>query len=503
MTSRAVDTDGENADTEAAAAASPSAGPALLSGLRWAPKSLRTRILAWFVGVLALATVASVVVTWMVLNLQLDQRIDRELVQEAAELRRLASGNDPETGMPFDEDVRRIFEVFLDRNVPSRNEALLTFVGGEPFLRSRQVIPYALDQDPDLVARWATLRSADRGRVDTPGGPIEYLAIPLVRGDDGAGVFVAAIFRGRLDDEVEAAARAAGAVGLAVLLLGALFAWRLAERVVAPVTALTRTARAITETDLSRRIDVRGRDEVAQLATTFNEMLGRLERAFGGQRRFVADAGHELRTPLTIVRGHLELLEASPDTRAETLALVTDELDRMARMVDDLLLLARHEQPDVLDLSTVDVAKLTAELEGKMKGLADRPWAVEATGRGVIVADRQRLTQAVVQLAENAVRYSEDGTLVVLGSSVADGEARFWVRDRGPGIAAGQRERIFERFRRGTGTRRSEGSGLGLTIVRAIAEAHHGRIELESEVGVGSSFTLVLPVDQPSGEEHA
>jgi two-component system OmpR family sensor kinase len=474
---------------------------AVLPFRRWVPKSLRTRVLAWFVGVLAVATAASVLVTWIVLNLQLDQRIDGELVQETGELRRLASGNDPSTGVPFDDDVRRVFEVYLDRNVPSRNEAFITFVNGEPYDRSRQVLPYRLDQDPDLIQRWATLERTDRGRVETPGGPVEYIAVPLLGGREGNGVFVAAIFRGRLDDEVHAAVQAAGAVGLAVLLLGGLLAWRLADRVVAPVTALTQTARAITETDLSRRIQVQGRDEVAQLATTFNAMLDRLERAFGGQRRFVADAGHELRTPLTIVRGHIELLDATPESRRETLELVTDELDRMARIVDDLLVLAKHEQPDFLHLATVDLGQLTDELEQKVQALGDRPWTVEARGRGVIVADRQRLTQAVVQLAENAVRYSPDGEPVALGSNVVDGEARLWVRDRGPGIPADQRERIFERFQRGRGGPRSEGAGLGLTIVRAIVEAHHGRIELESEPGDGSTFTLVVPVDQPGEDD--
>ena len=469
----------------------------------WLPTGLRARFLAAFIGLLVLSVVSSVLVTRTILLVRLDQRIDSDLTEEAAELRSLAQGNDPETGRPFDTDARRIFEVYLEREVASPYEAFLTFVDGRPYERSRVVVPYRLDRDPELVARWTGLTQPDRDRVETPAGRVEYLAVPLRADGASRGVFVAAVFRELADDETRDAVLAAGAVGLAVLLLGSLLAWRLADRVVAPVTALTRTARGITETDLSRRIDVRGRDEVAQLAATFNDMLDRLERAFGGQRRFVADAGHELRTPLTIVRGHLELLESSPESRTETLALVTDELDRMARMVDDLLLLARHEQPDVLDLSTVDVAKLTAELEAKVRGLAERPWVVEASGRGVIVADRQRLTQAVVQLAENAVRYSGEGTPVALGSSVAAGEARFWVRDRGRGIPAGERERIFERFRRGPRSRRSEGSGLGLTIVRAIAEAHHGRVELESEVGVGSTFTLVLPVDQPSGEERA
>ena len=152
-------------------------------------------------------------------------------------------------------------------------------------------------------------------------------------------MFVAAIFRDRVDDELHDAVLAAGAVGLAVLLLGSLLAWRLADRVVQPVTELTRTARAISEANFSGRIPARGHDEVAQLASTFNEMVDRLERAFASQRQFIDDAGHELRTPITIVRGHLELIDDDPQAREETLALVLGELDRMSRIVDDLLLL--------------------------------------------------------------------------------------------------------------------------------------------------------------------
>jgi two-component system OmpR family sensor kinase len=463
--------------------------------------SLRTRIVAWFIGLLALATFSSVLVTRTVLLVRLDQRIDAELTQESAELRRLATGNDPETGEPFRSNVRRIFEVFFERNVPARNEALITFVEGRPFLRSRQVVPYRLDSDPKLVAQWGGLRQPDRGHVQTPAGRVEYLAVPLRARGEPAGVFVAAIFRDRLKTDVDDAVWAAGLVGLGVLLLGSVLAWRLADRVIRPVSALTRTARTISETDLSGRIPVRGRDEVAQLASTFNEMLARLERAFASQRRFVDDAGHELKTPLTIVRGHLELLEEDPEERRETLALVMDELDRMSRIVQDLLLLAKHEQPDFLDLATVEVGGLTDDVHAKAKGLGAREWVLEGRGRGVIVADRQRLTQAMLQLAQNAVRYSDAAEPIGFGSTVSNGEARFWVRDHGPGIPVAEQDKVFERFRRGSGHRRSQGAGLGLAIVRAIAEAHRGRVELESRPGAGALFTIVIPVDQPDRRE--
>jgi signal transduction histidine kinase len=466
--------------------------------LRWVPSSLRARIVAWFVGILSLTVVAFVVVTYQVLLIRLDQRIDSELAQEAAELRRFAPTVEPPPQGTFTAHVERVFRQFLRRNVPGPDEAFITFVGGEPFLRSSPVVPYRLDGDPEIVARWSALTANDRGSVSTPAGRVEYLAVPVqLRGETG-GLFVAAIFRDRAKEDADSAVLAAGAVALGALLLGSLLAWRLADRVVRPVSALTTTARSISETDLSSRIPVEGRGEVAQLASTFNAMLDRLERAFASQRQFADDAGHELRTPLTIVRGHLELLEQDPEERRETLALVTDELDRMGRIVEDLLLLARREEPDFLSLSTVDVGTLTDELLAKASALAPRDWRIESRGRGVIVADRQRLTQAVIQLAENATRYSDDSRPISIGSSVVPGEARFWVRDEGRGIPADEQDAIFERFRRGGGPRRTEGAGLGLAIVKAIAEAHHGRVELVSGPNVGTTFWIIVPVDQPA-----
>jgi signal transduction histidine kinase len=475
--------------------------------LRWVPASLRTRIVVWFIGVLALATVSSVVVTYRVLSVRLDHRIDADLAQEAAELRKLAAGKDPETGIDFGPRVSRILKVYLERNVPSRNEALITFLNGKPFKRSAPVVPYRLDRDPEIVARWARVKESQRGRVDTPAGRVEYLAVPLRVKRRGVfetrGVFVAAIFaKGARADSVSAV-RAAGAVGLGLLVLGSLLAWRLADRVVRPVTALTRKVRTISATDFGERVPVRGRDQVAQLASTFNEMLDRLESSFASQRRFVDDASHELKTPLTIVRGHLELLdEDAPEEREATLALVMDELDRMARIVEDLLLLANHGRPGFLALGMVDVGCLSEELHAKAKALSVREWVLEERGVGTIVADRHRLTQAVVQLAQNAARHGHGDGPIALGSRVANGEARFWVRDQGPGIRPGEQEAIFERFRRG-GTVRVDGAGLGLSIVKAIAEAHHGRVELESRSGNGTTFTVVIPTRHSQNSDRS
>jgi two-component system OmpR family sensor kinase len=464
---------------------------------------IRRRILFWYVAVLAAAITAAVLVNRQVLIAGIDTRIDEALVQEADELRRLASGRDPTTGERFGKSVDRIFEVFLQRNLPTRNETFVTFVGGEPFERSLGEPIYRLDLDPRLVARWGKVTRPDRGRVSTPAGTVEYLAVPVEAGNTTLGVFVAAIFRDRELANIAPAIWGAAGVGLATLLVGSLLAWRVAEGVLRPVRLVTETAAAISTSELTKRIEVRGHDEISRLAATFNEMLDRLEEAFRVQRQFVDDAGHELRTPITIIRGHLEVAEDEPEERRKTMALVTDELDRMNRIVNDLLLLAKAKQPDFLDLATVDVHALTEDLHAKATALAPRTWQLEGVGRGMIVADRQRLTQAIMQLAQNATEHTTANEEIALGSDVRDGRATLWVRDSGPGVPPEDRERIFQRFARtGDGRRGSTGAGLGLAIVRAIAEAHHGTVQVRSSAGSGATFSVIVPVDQPVPEEE-
>ena len=338
------------------------------------------------------------------------------------------------------------------------------------------------------------------GGISQAFGVARYLAAPVVSQGDTLGVFAVVNFPGLEHAEIDTAMRVAVATAAAVLIAALLLAASMARRVLDPVRLLATTTRSITETDLTRRIAVRGADEVSQLAGSFNEMLDRLEMAFRAQQQFVDDAGHELRTPITIVRGHLELLEDDPQQRRATIALVTDELDRMNRIVNDLLVLARSQQPEFLDLDLVEVAEVTRQVHAKATALGDRGWQVERDGAGHIIADRQRLTQAIMQLAQNAVDHTSPGDRIWIGSGIGDAEARFFVRDEGSGIAPEEQERIFERFARADDTRHgaSGGAGLGLAIVRAIAEAHHGRIELTSTPGAGATFTIVLPINQPS-----
>lgn len=461
----------------------------------------RGRVLGFSAVLLLAAAAVGLVVQRAVLLQRLDREVAASLEQERLEIERLAAGRDPATGEPFAGDVRAIFDTFLRRNVPSEGEAYLTFVDGAVYLASPPPEGVRLDRDPQLTQRWASLGTGESGRLNTEAGPVDYLAVPLRSQNQTAGVFVVANFLRGERAEINDSVRVEAAVSAGVLLLTLVAGWVIAGRLLRPVRHLTDTARAITDTDLSRRIPVDGSDEIAELTATFNEMLDRLSAAFAAQRAFVDDAGHELRTPITIVRGHLELMGDEPQDREETVALVTDELDRMSRIVDDLLLLAKAEQPDFVQLQPVELSDLTAELLMKARALGERDWRLDTCASGTFSADPQRLTQAVLNLARNAVEHTTPDAEIAMGSIRRDGEVRIWVRDTGPGVDPTERDRIFERFARGRGgPRRSEGAGLGLAIVRAIAAGHHGRVELDSPADTGATFTLVLP--SAEGPDH-
>lgn len=293
---------------------------------------------------------------------------------------------------------------------------------------------------------------------------------------------------------------------VALLLVGLVGAV-VAGRMLKPIRELRVTAQQITDSDLSRRIAVHGDDDISEIAGTFNAMLDRLEDSFATQRRFLDDAGHELKTPLTIVRGHLELLgpHASASV-SETRDIVIEEVDRMCRLVQDLAVLAKLVRPDFVQAKPFRVADLLDDVLGKARVLAPRLWRLDGCSVQAAHGDPQRLTQALLQLADNAIRSTQEQDVIALGAEL-DAESRMlrlWVRDMGSGIHADVVERVFERFYRGH-DRRAEGSGLGLSIVSAIAEGHHGRVEVSSSPGAGATFTLVLPLESlPQPEpEHA
>ena len=289
---------------------------------------------------------------------------------------------------------------------------------------------------------------------------------------------------------------------LSLLLVTAIAGWQ-SGRLLAPLRTLRETAEEISETDLSRRLPVTGNDDITALTRTVNGMLERLDEAFAGQRRFLDDAGHELKTPLTVVRGHLELLDSgSPAEVAETRELLLEEVDRMSRLVGDLILLAKSDRPDFVTTRPADLSRLTEDLVAKARGLGDRDWRLDGLAEVKVVVDEQRITQAVLQLADNAVKHTGPGDVVAIGSSYDGSSARIWVRDTGPGVPPADRQRIFERFGRSTVPEGDEGFGLGLSIVGAIIDAHGGTVAVEDADPPGARFVITLPVVGSDGEER-
>lgn len=461
---------------------------------------LRLRVVIGYVILLAAALVLSVIATRQVLLTRLDREIDAALSQEVEELEQLASGIDPTTGEPFGSDAEAIFETFLRRNVPNDGEAFYTIVDGRPGASSAEA-PAPLLENDDLVAEWAALRSPQARTIDTDAGEARVVAVPLLAEGRPMGIFVIAVFPDEARDEVFQAIRVILVIGLAALVLGSIAAWTAAGRVLRPVRTLTQAARRISDHDLTTRIPVVGNDELSELGATFNAMLDRLEAAFRNQRELLDDVAHELRTPITIVRGHLEVLGDDREERIQTVAVVSDELDRMNRSVSDLLLIAKTETPHFLRLESIDLGGLVDAVFTRARAIADRDWLLERAprpGSVTFTGDTDRLTQALLNLADNAVGHTDEHDTIAIGAAVVGAEAQLWVRDTGPGVPADDRERIFTRLgRAGEGTRRSDGTGLGLAIVAAIARAHGGHVWLDAQYEDGARFVVSVPIRAP------
>ncbi|GGY53080.1 two-component sensor histidine kinase [Streptomyces omiyaensis] len=461
--------------------------------------SARVRILLWLLLVMGVALAAVAVVTRTLLLRDADHRINQLLTQETGEFANfVAQGVDPDTGRRFT-DPEALLRVFLQRQYSDPDEELLGLVGtGGPaprVVRQSRDLPSGLPlhrDRPSLVAVAAAREPS--GRIDRRQGEVRWAKVPIETGGPPS-AFVVAFHADRQQAIADEAFRILLAISGVALLLTTGVGWVVAGRILAPVRVVRTTAAELTERDLTQRIPVQGKDDIAALAETFNAMLDRLERAFAGQRQFVDDAGHELRTPITIVRGHLELMGDDPAERAETVRLVTDELDRMSRIVEDLLLLAKAERPDFVRTGPVQLGELTADVFVKARALGDRDWVLDGVADREVSLDAQRITQAMVQLAQNAVQHTVPGDRIAIGSRTAGGRIELYVADRGPGVQEQDAAVIFERFRRGTARRgaRTSGAGLGLAIVRAIAEGHRGgAVELRPTEGGGATFALVF-----------
>jgi len=275
-------------------------------------------------------------------------------------------------------------------------------------------------------------------------------------------------------------------------------------RSLAPLDSVTQTALQITRADdLSRRIPYQGPtdDEIGQLIEAFNQTLSRLENLFHTQRRFVADVGHELRTPLTVIKGNITLMRKMGCSDEESLSSIEEEVDRLTRMVGDLLLLARAESGKLpLNRGLVELDTLLLEVMQQSYVLARGKLDLQLgeIDQVLVCGDRDRLKQVLINLVSNAIKYTPDGGKVVLGVSKDEEQACLTVEDNGPGIPTEDLPHIFERFYRieKSRTRSSDGKGfgLGLSIAYWIVKHHDGEITVNSGVGEGTRFSVWLPL---------
>lgn len=449
--------------------------------------SVRSRLIVAIAVLVGAALLAAGLSMWIVESQRIEQTIDDSISQEFDEFR-ASFGADEKIGA----DDR--LEAFLARNLPDDGEVVWRFPaqGGATYIG---------DENPDLLRSTEFLalvqKMRDEGGIrDFIAGGDEYRVgvLPVHQGDQSGALVVTRNVTEAKERLIDLLTTYALIGLLSLVIVVAVSSW-LAGRLLRPITTLRDTARDISVGSLDGRLDVTGHDDLTDLQITFNQMLDRLEAAFSAQRTMLDDAGHELRTPLTVLQGHLEVMSADdPQDVAETRTLLLDEIERMSRLVDDLLMLAKAQRPDFVRPGIVDLASLGEGVAARCGALADRDWQTDLTAQGEASLDGQRITQALLQLAHNAVRHTQPGDTITIGSRSSPSTIEFWVADTGSGVPQQLRESIFERF---TTTGSHDGFGLGLSIVSAIAEAHAGWVRLDdSPPGTGATFRLILPTKQ-------
>ncbi len=401
------------------------------------------------------------------------------------------------------EDTRSHLQREVSGFLPLENEAVVGVVDGEVGALPDAGVEFEAVNDPALIAAAVdAVREASGlalGTAPTAQGDVRFIAAPAGVGvDPSEGVYLRIV---GLDAELVPLHGAVLTYALTgVLVLGALGAasWFVTGRLLSPLRRLRDAADSVTIDDLRTRVPENGDSEFGELSRTMNLMLERLESAVDSQRQLLDDIRHELKTPITIVRGHLEMMDVDdPMDVVTTRDIGITELDRLTRLVEDIDLLS-SAQDDQFSMRPLDVGLLTERVGELVSALPDHAFSIARIARGVIMGDADRLTQAWLQLADNAAKYTPVGTPIEIGSDLDGDEARLWVRDHGAGIPAASRRRIFRRFDRAEAHRTVGGSGLGLAIVEAIAVAHKGNCEVTDTEGGGATFTIHLPVgDRP------
>jgi two-component system, OmpR family, sensor kinase len=341
---------------------------------------------------------------------------------------------------------------------------------------------------------------------NTSGGEgthIRVLTVPLVNARGPAGLLQLGRNLNLFDATLQTLAVVLVLLTILSMLLTGVMTWFVNGQALAPLATVTKVATQITKADdLSRRIQISGvrDDEVGELIDAFNQTLSRLEKLFTSQRRFLADVSHELRTPLTVIKGNVGLMRKIKTLDEESLSGIEAEVDRLTRLVGDLLLLAQAESGRMpLDQSQVELDTILLEVFQQARTLASERLTVTLSeiDQVQITGDRDRLKQVLLNIAGNAVQYTPTGGRVILSMRVVNERVQIVISDNGPGIPAADLPHIFERFYRSEKSRKRSamgGFGLGLSIAFWIVRNHGGTIDVSSIEGKGTTFTIWLPL---------
>ena len=332
---------------------------------------------------------------------------------------------------------------------------------------------------------------------------LRVLTLPLESVRGPAGVLQVAINLNLVDLIQQTLSTILIILTLVAMAVSSILVWVFTARATQPLATMTRVATQITNADdLSRRIPLENpsNDEVGKLVTAFNQTLERLERLFTSQQRFLGDVSHELRTPLTVIKGNIGLIRRMGTPDEESLSSIESEVDRLSRLVGDLLLVNQAESGMLpLNLDRVQLDEVILEVLQQMHVLAgERKNLVLGEIEHVqISGDRDRIKQVFVNLVSNAIAYTPNGSTIDLEMRKMNGKVQVTISDNGPGISAQDLPHIFDRFYRGEKSRKRNaagGSGLGLSIARYIVVKHGGTIEVVSEEGKGTTFIVQLPI---------
>ena len=470
--------------------------------------SIRLRLALWYAGLTSLVVIAIVVTAYVIHNRSAYEHVDQSLVNVAEHFRQeLAAPPGAGLGQSTSPGDSTVLVRLYDAE--GRVLAASPAVPAPPPLDAAQALREDSGPAYDGILRWLPGgETFEEGEFATAGDPasgdrIRLFVLPV---DDGRGAAVGYVQTwaslGSLDRSMRTfryLMLGLGGTGILAVWLGSLL---IAGRALQPVAAMIRTARAIAASrGFSRRLpDPRRRDELGQLARTFNEMLASLEEAYRSQQRFIADAAHELRAPLTAIQGNIELLgrmrEMSDEERAEGLAYLEGEARRLSRIVSELLTLARADAGQTLDLRPLELDRVLLEVLIEVRTLAaDHQLELTHLEPVAIEGDVDRLKQLLMNLLDNSLKYTVAGGRITVGLERTPTEAVLTVRDTGVGIAAEDLPHVFERFYRADPARSHDpaGTGLGLSIAKWVVDQHGGTIALESQPQRGTAVVVRLP----------